>query len=304
MKLEDYRYLKKHFKDIQENVPLAPYTTFKIGGPADLFYEAREMDKLIELIELAKSLNISYVVIGNGSNILVADSGFRGLVIKNSCRNFEIKDNLIVAESGASLPQILHEAAGQGIGQNIWVLANIPGTIGGAVYGNAGSILNNQMVSIGDFLVKAKILAADGNINEVDRDYFDFSYRSSKLKQNQETVLQVILADSKGESTEILKMIDFDKRQRMGKYPAYPFAGSFFKNPPHSRAGELIEQCGLKGQRVGEAMVSEKHANYIVNLGKAKAVDVLELARMIKKRVKEKFGVELQEEIQYLGVNE
>ncbi len=297
-----YNDFKKEFRGkIIEDEILAPYTTFKIGGPADLFYEARELGKLLEVTKLAKKYQIPYVILGNGSNVLVADDGFRGLVIKNSCRNFKIEGNLIVAESGAFLSQVLIEAANYGLGSNIWVLANIPGTVGGAVYGNAGSLLDAKMVSIGNFLVKAQISDGEGNIREVQRDYFQFGYRKSILKQTREIVLQIVLKDDKGNPEEILKLIEHDQRKRIARYPSYPFAGSYFKNPAHLQAGKLIEDCGLKGYRVGDAQVSLKHGNFIVNLAQAKASDVLKLAEFVKEKVKEKFGVELKEEIQLIG---
>lgn len=298
-----YQNFKREFKgQILENEILARWTAFKIGGPADLFYSADSADNLIKVVRLAINYKIPYVILGNGTNVLVSDSGFRGLVIKNNCRNFEIKDNLIVSEGGVLLSSVILEAVKNNLGGNLWILVNIPGTIGGAIYGNAGSHFEGKLISIGDFLNKAKLLTKKGEVKEVGKDYFQFDYRESILKKTKEIVLETILKGRKESSEEILKLIMKDKRKRLEDYPSFPFAGSFFKNPKHTSAGKLIDQCGLKGYRIGEAMVSSKHANYLVNLGKAKASDMIELAKVVRQKVKEKFGVELEEEVQYIGL--
>ncbi len=302
MENKNYDNFKKKLKgQIREAEILAPYTSFKIGGPADLFYVTKDSQNLVEVIRLAHEYKIPTIILGNGSNILVSDSGFRGLVIKNECRNNKIEDNFIVAESGALLSQAILKAVNEGLGKNIWPLANIPGSIGGAIYGNAGSYNSDKPVFIGDFVVKVKIINLEGELKEVKNNYFEFGYRQTKLKQTGEIILEAILKDEKGDKEEILKLIHHDKTKRTESYPAFPFPGSFFKNPKHSYAGKLIENCGLKGYRVGEAKISEKHANFIINLGKAKARDVKKLAEIIKEKVSLKFGIKLEEEVQYIG---
>ncbi len=287
-------------KPVLEKEKLAGYTAFKIGGPADLFFKATNNNDLVKAVKLAIKYKIPYIVLGQGSNVLISDSGFRGLIIKNSCQDFRIENNKIIASSGAKLFNIVRHCAEKNLG-GIEFLANIPGTIGGAVYGNAGSYRKDNKKSIADVLIEAKILRKDGKIKKVKKDYFDFDYRKSKLMETKELVIEITLECEGRDKDEVLHLIKEDINKRIKKYPSYPFPGSFFKNPSGKYAGQLIDEAGLVGKKIGGAMVSHEHGNFIVNTGGAKAADIKKLARKIKKEVYDKFGIKLEEEIQYIG---
>jgi UDP-N-acetylmuramate dehydrogenase len=318
--MNKYERFKNEFgKPITENEKLAKYTTFKIGGSADLFYVAENTDNLVKAVKLAIKYKIPYILLGQGSNVLVSDSGYKGLVIKNNCQYFKIKDNKVIASSGAKLFNIVRHCVERNLG-GIEFLANIPGTIGGATYGNAGVYKKDNKKSIADVLIEAKLLTLDGKIKKVKKEYFDFGYRTSKLKKTKEIVLEVTLKCRPKNKHKILQLIKKDLNQRVRKYPPYPFAGSFFKNVTVDSAdfknidykelikkfggqipaGYLVDKAGLVGKKIGGAMVSEEHGNFIVNTGNAKACDVKKLAQKIKKEVYDKFGVKLEEEIQFL----
>lgn len=286
-----------------KNIILAPHTSFKIGGKADFFCEVNNSNDLIEAIKWAREQQISYKVLGNGTNVLVGDKGFQGLVIKNHCQKIAIKNQTVVAESGVGLGQMIFEAVNQGLGGNgVEILANIPGTVGGAIYSNAGSYYLSRNCSVGDFLIEAKILTPQGEIKKVNKDYFQFGYRTSILKRTKDIVLEASFKFSLADDKEkILKAIKEDKKRRVEKYPSFPFAGSFFKNPNNDYAGRLIEKAGLKGFVFGGAKVSEKHANFLINYKHASASDIYTLSKIVRAKVKEKFGVELEEEVEIIG---
>ncbi len=299
--MNKYDNLKKELgKEVLGDEKLAKYTSFKIGGPADLFFRACNINDLIKAVKLAVKYKVPYVALGEGSNILVSDSGFCGLVIKNESKNLKIENSKVIASSGAKLINIVRHCAEKNLG-GLEFLANIPGTIGGAVYGNAGSYKKDSKKYIADVFIEAKLLSDDGKTKKVKKDYFNFGYRTSKVKKTRELILEVTLKLKPKKKSDIIRSIKDDISQRVKKYPPYPFPGSFFKNPPGKYAGQLIDNAGFKGKKIGGAMVSEKHGNFIVNTGKAKADDVIVLARKIKEEVYNKFEIKLEEEIQYIG---
>jgi len=280
---------------VKLNEPLAKHTTFKIGGPADLFYEAKTTKELIKVIKLIKKLRIPYFVLGGGSNILVADEGFRGIVIKMSNVKCQMSNGKIIAGAGVSLGELLKLAAKNSLA-GLEFAAGIPGTVGGAVRGNAGA----WQQAIGDKVVGVKVLTPTGRIKWLKAADCQFSYRQSRFKKTKEIILEVELKLEKGDKKEIEAKIRENLAKRASQ-PTQPSAGCIFVNPKPLSAGKLIEKCKLKGRQIGEAQISSQHANFIVNLGRAKAQEVIKLIKLIKKKVKEKFGIDLKEEICFVG---
>jgi len=280
---------------------LKNYTTFQIGGPAKYFCITKNKTELIEAIKIAKKLKLPFFVLGGGSNLLINDKGFNGLLIKNEARSFKIKKENIIAESGAILDRIVKKATEVGL-SGLEKGTGIPGTLGGAVYGNAGWPRGGWQ--IGDFVKEAEILMPSGKIKKVGKEWFSFKYRNSRLKKmrnKKPVILEVVLKLKKGNLKDLKKKREEILKIRSKKVPVGFSAGSIFKNPPKKAAGYLIEKCGLKGKKIGEVQVSKKHANFIINLGDGKARDVKKLINLIKRKVKSKFGADLEEEIQYLG---
>jgi UDP-N-acetylmuramate dehydrogenase len=301
--------IKKLGLAVKTNEPLGKYTTFKIGGPADFFVEVEEEEKLLKLIKLLKELKLPYFILGGGSNLLVADEGFRGMIIKIQNSKFKIQkfdyvkdssgmDNSkfkIICGTGYLLGRLIEKTAKLGL-TGLEFAAGIPGTVGGAVRGNAGA----WGQAIGDRVKRVKILTPQGEIKWIKASDCYFSYRQSRFKKTKEIILEVELELEKGNKKEIQEKISQNLAKRATQ-PKEPSAGCIFVNPKPLVAGELIDKCGLKGKRIGDAQISPKHANFIVNLGKAKAADVIKLIKLAKEKVKEKFGVELEEEISFLG---
>jgi len=255
----------------KNNVSLAKYTTFKIGGPARYFFVARTTEDLIKAIQLAKEKNLPFFILGGGSNLLVSDKGFSGLVIVVNSKQLTIINNSIIAEAGVRLSDLVRESSKAGLIGLEWAI-NIPGTIGGAVKCQTGAF--------GQSILKMV----------------------KEIKKIDKIILSVELVLKKGDKKKSQQLIkEYFKKRKDSQPLDYPSAGCIFKNPVGKFAGQLIEECGLKGKQIGKAMVSQKHANFIVNLGEAQAKDVKKLIQLIKKSVKEKFNLDLEEEIKYLG---
>ena len=268
-------------QNIRKNIPLAPYTTFKIGGPAKYFYEAKSKEDLIKVIKAAKKAGMPFFILGGGSNILVSDKGFNGLVVqvssfpglakRSGAGKFQVSGNRIVADAGALLGKLVDESVKAGLTGLEWA-AGIPGTVGGAVKGNAGAF----GVSMNDIV--------------------------KNIRNYEGIILSVELELKKGDKKKSQKMIKEYLEYRDKRQPLeYSSAGCIFKNPEGDFAGRLIEQCGLKGKKEEGAMISKKHGNFIVNIGRAKAKNVKKLIDLCKEKVREKFGIKLEEEIEYLG---
>ena len=283
--------------EIIKNEPMKNHTTFKIGGLADEFCSAKSIDEIKELIEYAQNKQIPYFVIGNGSNILVSDKGIRGLVIKLSgdFADYEIAGDVIKAKSGALLSTLAKAALSESL-SGMEFASGIPGSLGGAVYMNAGAY-GGQMSDI----VKSVTYLEKGEVKKIDKD-FGFGYRKSLFADLGVIVLEAELQLQKGEASEIKAKMEDYKNRRTEKQPLnMPSAGSVFKRPEGNFAGKLIEDAGLKGCKIGGALVSEKHAGFIVNTGNATCAEVMALIRHIQKTVKEKFGVELETEVKIEG---
>ncbi len=309
--------IKEKLPEIQENIPLAKHTTFKIGGPAKYFYIAKKQKDLVRVIKTAKELKLPFLILGGGSNVLFSDKGYNGLVIKIQTSKIVISNSEIFAEAGALLDKIVRLSLEKSLTGLEWA-AGVPGTIGGAVYGNAGAFGS----VIGDMVKTVKVL----DINNLKIKKFSFkdcrfSSKNSIFKKKKNLIiLSVILGLKRGDKKEIQKKIKERLNYRKKNHPLnFPSAGCAFKNQkskiknqkllkifPQIKefnkrgmipASYLIDKCGLKGKKLGKAKISEKHANFIINLGGAKTKDVLKLIKLAKQKVKNKFGVRLEEEI-------
>lgn len=302
MKKTNFEKLKELLPDIQKNIPLKNYTTFKIGGPAKYFFRARKKEDLIKAVKTAKRFNLPFFILGSGSNLLISDKGYKGFVIKNEAGNFEIKKQRIIAESGAILDKVVAKAVKNGLA-GLEKGSGIPGTLGGAIYGNAGWPKGDW--EIGNFVEQVELLMSDNKIKRVRRNWLSFQYRNSRLKMTGDKkpiILEIVLKLKKGKFKDLKKRRQEILKIRSEKTPFGFSAGSIFKNPSNKTpAGFLIDKCGLKGKKIGKAQISKKHANFIVNLSNAKSADVLKLINLVKKKVKNKFGISLEEEVQYLG---
>jgi len=294
------------FEGMCQNELMSLHTSFRIGGPADLYAVAASAQKLAELVSPAREQGIPYLIIGRGTNILVADKGIRGLVIENGGQEIRFEDAggpdaVLYAESGALLWDLARESARRGLGGLEWAVG-IPGSVGGAVVGNAGA----YGWYVGDLTRKATVLTADGTVRELSAAEMGFGYRTSRFKgqvgQGEQEVILSAEFVLHPEPAQALaeKMADYTRR-REASQPLEPSAGSVFKRTEQYPAGFLIEQAGLKGMRIGGAQISPQHANFIVNLGGARAADVQALINLAQERVREQFGIDLELEIELVG---
>ncbi|MFA4891362.1 MAG: UDP-N-acetylmuramate dehydrogenase [Candidatus Gracilibacteria bacterium] len=320
MNLQTKKKLTSLFPSIRFNEPLAAHCTFRIGGPADAYIETADPRPILSAL---KKLKIPFIIIGGGSNILFHDKGFRGAVIRLTPRtststsaNVSTNPNAsaiaftktsVTADAGTPLQTLIKKASQKGF-YNLAALTGIPGTLGGAIRGNAGA----NGAEIKDFLIKAQIFnPKTGRTRTVTPTVLKLSYRNSALKRTNEIVLQATLKLSKATNYKTLAQKLAKKRTQTQPYGLS--AGSFFKNPdpspnkPHMKAGYLIDQCGLKGKRIGGAQISSKHANFIQNLNDphhpATQKDVLRLAALAKKEVRRRFKITLEEEVQVIPKN-
>ena len=289
---------------IRLNEPLARYTTARIGGPADVLVEAASAKELKSLVVAARKWQLPITILGGGANVLIGDAGLRGLVIINKAKRIEFREDAQVwCESGTVLPTLARECVARGLAGLEWAVG-VPGTVGGAVVGNAGA----HGRDIAADLLSATILNEANEIVEWSKNELEFTYRSSRIKQEtriaQSTPYVVLAAAfqlTASDPNELAKKADEFNDYRRRTQPPGASIGSMFKNPPGEAAGRLIDQCGLKGTRVGDAEISTVHANFFVNYGQAKASDVKALIDLAQQRVKEEFGIELELEIELLG---
>lgn len=286
--------------NVRINEPMKNHTTFKIGGPAQYYVTPESVTQIQEVVSLCRDMNIPLHVIGNGSNILVGDDGVDGVVLAlfNTFSDYEIKDNVITAQAGMSLIKLAVIALREGL-TGLEFASGIPGSVGGAVYMNAGAY-DGQMK---DVITSVTVLDEAGNIRILGRDELDMGYRTSTVAKHNMIVLQVIIELKAGNKEQIKDRMNQLSELRKQKQPLeYPSAGSTFKRPEGYFAGKLIADAGLKGYSIGGAAVSEKHAGFVVNMGGATAKDVVELTDYIKKRIIEQFGVTLELEIKKIGL--
>ncbi|MBE5838196.1 UDP-N-acetylmuramate dehydrogenase [Butyrivibrio sp.] len=285
--------------NVLENEPMSRHTTFRTGGPASLFIRPENKGQLVEVMALIKKLGTEFFVLGNGSNLLVSDKGFDGVVISLSKMNdIHLEgDNDIYAEAGAMNSQIAAFARDNGL-KNFEFAAGIPGTIGGAMIMNAGAY-GGEMKLV---TRSVTVLSPEGEIMVLDNASMEFGYRSSAIKGRGYIVISVLLSLEKGDKETITKNMQELAAKRREKQPLeFPSAGSTFKRPEGYFAGKLIEDAGLRGFSVGDAAVSEKHCGFVINKGNATSAEVYELICEVKKRVYENSGVTLEPEVIMLG---
>lgn len=281
------------------NEIMSAHTTFKVGGPAKYFVSPKTYEHIEKSVTLAKKWKISYTVVGNGSNLLVSDEGYDGIIIHigNSLSNIEVKDNLIYAQAGASLAAIFNAAKANSLA-GFEFASGIPGNLGGACYMNAGAYGGEMK----DVLKQVTTLTPEGTIKEYTSEEMELGYRSSAFERVGDIVLSAVIELSPGDRMAITELAaDFNKR-RTDKQPLnYPSAGSTFKRPEGYFAGKLIEDAGLKGKGIGNACVSEKHAGFVINKGNATARDVYDTINFVKEEVKKATGVLLETEVKFIG---
>lgn len=286
-------------KSVQLNEPMKKHTTFKIGGCADIFCEPETIDELKEILSLAKQYKIKPMIIGNGSNLLVSDKGIRGLVIKIGDKMSEVRveGETIIAGAGAKLKKISN-AAQQSSLTGFECLSGIPGSFGGAIYMNAGA----YGAEMADILTQACVMTAEGELLIVKKEDMQLGYRNSIFMHRDWIILSGVIKLCKGDREKIDEKIKETTLLRTTKQPLeMPSAGSVFKRPEGYFAGKLIEDCGLKGHSIGGAMISPKHAGFIVNFNNATAQDVTDLIKYTQDKVFEKFNVKIEPEIRLTG---
>jgi UDP-N-acetylmuramate dehydrogenase len=281
--------------------PLARFTTMRVGGPADLFAEVHNLFELRGLVRFARSRGIPYFLIGRGSDLVISDAGIRGLVIYNRAQQHRFEGSRLIADSGVPMARAATLGREQGLSGLEFGLA-IPGTVGGAVWANAGAHESDVRAVI----VEASVLRSDGSEAALDRDGLQLNYRESILKhspaESPDVVTWATFELEPAAPDVVGGRLDEIRRWRQQHQPlGIPSAGSFFRNPPNDSAGRLIDSLGLKGTRIGGATVSEKHANFIVNDQNGTAGDVRRLGELVLDRVRSETGVELVFEVVFAG---
>ena len=285
---------------VRENEPMAEHTSFKAGGRADLFVEPQSEEQLRKVLQLYNKENVNYMVIGNGSNVLVRDGGYRGVIVRigDAFTSVKREGNTIICGSGALMSAAARFAASEGLA-GLEFASGIPGSIGGAVFMNAGAY-GGEIVQV---LSSAKIISKDGNreFNMI-ADELQMGYRHSVLHETGDVAIEAVFELQPADISEIKANIaDFTERRNSKQPVNYPSAGSFFKRPEGYFAGKLIQDAGFKGLSVGGAQVSELHSGFIINKGNAAASDILQLMEIVQAGVYDKFGVKLEPEVRIIG---
>ncbi|HET7478218.1 MAG TPA: UDP-N-acetylmuramate dehydrogenase [Rubrobacteraceae bacterium] len=292
--------LHRLFPSAKFDEPLRRYTAWKIGGPADALLEPKSVDELIEAVRKARENNVPVTVLGGGTNVLVRDGGIRGLTIRlaKSLTNVEFDGDRVFADAGVLYPVLANTTAGRGLA-GLQFATGIPGTVGGAVYMNAGAY-GSETVEVLDW---ADIFRAGaGEVVRMKNEELGLSYRKSVLHEHPDwVVLRAGYTLSPGDPEDLKAQIKEFRAQRMSGSPSRPSCGSTFKRPPGDFPGRVIEAAGLKGMRVGNIEVSPVHANYLVNLGGGTAEDALALIQKVRETVRERLGIELESEVRVIG---
>ena len=287
----------------EENICLqesmASHTTFRIGGLADCFVQLENTEQLIKVQKYLSQVGVPFFVLGNGSNLLVSDAGFRGVILQigSKMNRVTVEGNVIVAQAGASMAQIARTAMEHEL-TGMEFASGIPGTIGGGVVMNAGAYGGE----LSQIVTQVNVVNSEGGIMELDNETMEFGYRTSTIRNNPFTVTEVILRLEKGDRRQIRERMEELAAKRREKQPLeYPSAGSTFKRPAGHYAGQLIMEAGLRGLQCGGAKVSDKHCGFVINTGNATAEDVRKLIREVQARVKDQFNVDLETEVLFLG---
>ena len=279
--------------------PMAAHTTFKVGGPADCFIEVENATQLQKLQKYLTLVECPFVVIGNGSNLLVSDTGYRGVVLQigKKMSQITVAGNVIKAQAGALMSQVAAAALQHGL-TGLEFASGIPGTVGGGVVMNAGAY-GGELAHV---VTEVCVMNREGEILVLDNDTMEFGYRKSTIRKKPFVVTEVSFELTPGDSESIKAKMDELAAARREKQPLeYPSAGSTFKRPEGHFAGALIMDAGLRGFRIGGAMVSQKHCGFVINAGDATAADILAVIREIQRQVKDRFNVDLETEVVFLG---
>lgn len=317
MGIDEFSFLKQQLSGVRKDVLLKDHTTFKIGGPAKYFFVAKTSEDIAKAVSAARHLGIPFFILGTGSNVLAPDNGFSGLVVKIQNTRYKILDTKVWAEAGVSMDTLVKETGKLGLTGLEWA-GGLPGTVGGAVRGNAGAFGGE----VKDSIFQVEALDEKGKRKTFSHAECKFGYRSSIFKEKNLIVLEATLQLRKGDREAIQAVAKDHIRYRKERHPLeYPNAGSIFKNCdvkkvpkelaealkdvikmdpfPVIPTAAILARAKLQGLRAGDAQISEKHPNYIVNRGNASAKDVLQLIADVKKRIKKQFGIELEEEISF-----
>jgi UDP-N-acetylmuramate dehydrogenase len=298
-------------RHLRRDEPIAPYTTFKIGGPADLLLEATTADELADGVLAARQEGIPYFVLGLGANVLVGDKGFRGLVIRNTARHHEFRDAGDVChlhtESGAIIKDLIQESVKRGW-SGLEHYVGIPSTVGGAIWQNLHFLSpapeRERTMFIAEIFESCEILSEENERKSVDADYVGFGYDDTIFHHRRDIVLATTFRLTRANPDDLQRVMQENLSWRGGKHPWldwHPSAGSIFKKKEGVGAGRLVDQCGLKGFRHGNAQISHMHANILINLGGATAKDVRELIDIAQRKVEEAHGVRLEPEVGFIG---
>ncbi|MDP3986342.1 MAG: UDP-N-acetylmuramate dehydrogenase [Candidatus Veblenbacteria bacterium] len=315
--------LKKNLGEtVRARVPLAPYTNFKIGGPAKYLFEARQSEDLVKAVQVANEFKLPFLVLGGASNVLVADKGFTGLVVLVRNSQLKVEGTRVTADAGVKLSFLVQQTVAAGL-SGLEPLVAVPGTVGGAVYGNAG-IPQVPKGFIGDWVESVSVCRED-KIILLKRAECGFAYRQSGFKQTNDVILSATLELQRGDASKSQELIKKYIAARKGQPYHKPSSGCIFMNVPITNADEvrqkfageekleqfllrgqlpsswLIDRAGLKGRTIGGIQVSPDHANYLVNVGNGTAEQVMEMISFIKQQVRDKFGIQLSEEVRYIG---
>lgn len=285
--------------NVRLHEPMKKHTTFRIGGPADYYLCPHSTEELQKILQICRENKLEFFILGNGSNLLVSDKGYQGVVIQlwKNFSDIETEDNTITVKAGTLLSKVAAEALEESL-TGMEFASGIPGTMGGAVMMNAGAYGGEMK----DIIREVTVLTREGELLTLSKEEMNFGYRTSVVKEKGYVVISAVLQLRKGDREEIRKVMDELKERRVTKQPLdMPSAGSTFKRPEGYFAGKLIMDAGLRGFSVGGAQISEKHCGFVVNKGDATAADVLGLIGEVQKRVQEKFGVALEPEVKFLG---
>lgn len=292
--------------NLQQNIALAEYTTFKIGGPAKYFVIAESAQELVDAVQAANKAGVEWYVLGGGSDVLISDAGFDGLVIKAQMRGIEFNEaeGQVRVEAGLAMAGLIMQSVKQGLAGMEYAVG-VPASVGGAVWANLGA----RGSEIADFVVEARVMDEEGNVKTLSKEECEFSYRHSIFKDKHWIVLDVLLQLTKTESEEEQQALkervrELNQMRNDTQDIKAMCAGCIFMNPTDQTdeaAAKLIDDLGLKGFTIGGAQVSERHANFIINTGEATADDVVQLISYIKQQVRDKKGIQLMEEVEYVG---
>ncbi len=291
----------KKFGEVLESVDLKNYNTYRISTKADFMIFPDSLESLQGLVKHLNEFNIKYMVLGNGSNVIFSDKPYDGVIIKlDKLNNIEVEGLFISVEAGVMLPKLVQISIDNNLQGLEWAMG-IPGTVGGSIKGNAGAYKKD----IAEFLLSITVMDKAGNIHTLKRNEIDFKYRYSSFKDELKDliIISCLIGLLPGDKEESLRIIEDRRNRRLASQPLeYPSAGSVFRNPENDAAGRIIEQeINFKGKRIGGAEVSEKHANFIINTGNASGKDIKDLIELIHKEVKDKVGIDLTIEQEFIN---